>query len=157
MIILNEFIWKEDHYAFHVTNVDAMKSICRDGLIPLCGERSRSVNDDIIGIFFFDHLVSASFWMDVLYENKDITELELLRFNLKDRMWIKHNDNEFYLPNGVFPNDVEYLRIYDPQKQIYLPLNYIDDIDYIDDDYVLKWNSLDEYKPLIKNIKGIFR
>ena len=52
MIILNEFIWRKDHYAFHITNTDAMVNICKQGLKPLSGERSKLVDDDIKDIFF---------------------------------------------------------------------------------------------------------
>lgn len=148
MIILNEFIWREDHYAFHITNVDAMVNICKLGLKPLCGERSMSVGDTTKGIFFFDYLFSASDWIERLYEKKDIYELELLKFNLKNRKWIKRNNDEFYLPNKVFPEKIDYLRIYDIKEGIYLPLNFIDKVD--EKRIVIVWNSLENYRPLVK-------
>ena len=148
MIILNEFIWRQNHDAFHITNTEAMMRICMNGLIPMCGERSRSVGDDTKGIFFFDCLGSVSNWIDLLYRDRDIYELELLRFNLKGRKWFIHNSDEFYLTNKVLPNRIEYLRIYDVENNIYLPLNFID---YIDDKKILVWNGLEEYEPLIKS------
>ena len=147
MIILDEFIWRTDHYAFHLTNDNSMKKICVEGLKPLCGERSQSVNDNFNGIFFFDNIESVSRWIDVLYENKDIYELELLRFNLKNRKWIKKNDDEFYLIHKVLPKKIEYLRLYDNEKNVFLPLNSIDSIDK---QKILTWNSLEYYKPLKK-------
>ena len=153
MIILNEFIWRKDHYAFHITNTDAMANICKQGLKPLSGERSKLVDDDIKGIFFFDCLSNVSDWAEVLYETKDIYELELLKFNLKNRKWIKHNNDEFYLPNKILPGRIEYLRIYDTEKRIYLPLNFIDSVD---EKRIIVWNSLDGYKPLVKNKKQKF-
>lgn len=147
MIIFKEFIWKKDHYAFHITNIEVMKNICRYGLKPQCGERSISVGDNTKGIFFFDYLNSLSKWIDILYKNKNINELELLRFNLKNRKWIKQNNNEFYLPNKVLPERIEYLRIYDIEKNIYLPLNFVDNLN---EKSILMWNRLDNYKPLIK-------
>ncbi len=148
MIILNEFIWREDHYAFHITNVDAMVNICKLGLKPLCWERSMSVGDTTKGIFFFDYLFSASDWIERLYEKKDIYELELLKFNLKNRKWIKWNNDEFYLPNKVFPEKIDYLRIYDIREGIYLPLNFIDKVD--EKRIIIVWNSLENYRPLVK-------
>ena len=153
MVIDKEFIWKKDHYVFHITNTDAMASICSQGLIPLCGERSKSVNDNTKGIFFFDALSSVSDWVNTLYETKDIYELELLRFNIKNRSWkIQSNDpyglNEFYLIRKVLPEKIEYLRIYDTEKNMYLPLNYVDDYKVNKN---LVWNSLDHYNPLIKS------
>lgn len=151
MIIVNEFIWRKDHPAFHITNTDSMMSICTKGLRPLCGERSKLVEDNVKGIYFFDYLGSASNWIDALYNDRDIYELELLRFNLKNRKWIKKNCDEFYLPNKIIPKGIEYLRIYDTEQNVYLPLNFID---YIDEKRILVWNSLDEYKPLVK-VKSI--
>ena len=147
MLISNEFIWREDHYAFHVTSVDSIKEICKEGLKPLCGERSKSVGDNIKGVFFFDYLNSASEWIDVLYKDKNIYELELLRFNLKNRRWIKHNDDEFYLPHIVYPEKVEYLRIYNVERNINLPLTFIDDSS---EKRILVWDDLNNYKPLVK-------
>ena len=149
MIIINEFIWKRDHYAFHLTNKKAIDDISRQGLKPLCGERSKSVGDDTKGIYFFDCLGSVTNWIEALYENKNIEELELLRFNLKNRKWLMNNCNEFYLLNKVSPEKIEYLRIYDPEKEIYLPLNNLDYY-YLDKKLLLKWNSLDNYKSLKK-------
>lgn len=147
MFISDSFVWRNDHYAFHITNTDAIEDIRKEGLKPLCGKRSQSVCDDTKGVFFFDYLGSVSHWIDVLYENKNIYELELLRFNLKNRKWIKQNDNEFYLPNIVLSERIEYLRIYDIEKNIYLPLNFVDNVN---ENRILVWNSLNEYKPLVK-------
>ena len=145
MIIFNEFIWRKDHHAFHITDTKSMNNICIKGLIPMCGERSKLVDDEIQAIYFFDNINSVSDWIDILYKNNDIYELELLRFNLKNRKWIKQNDDEFYLPNKILPEKIEYLRIYDTENNNYLPLNYIDD------NKLLIWNNINEYKPLIKN------
>ena len=147
MIILKEFIWQTDHDAFHITTTDNMEKICKEGLLPLCGERSKSVGDNIEGIFFFDYLGSAPDWMDALYEDKDVNELELLKFNLKHRKWLKQNCNEFYLTDRVAPQEIQYLRIYDKAKKMYLPLNLVDSIEA---PATLRWKHLDKYKPLAK-------
>ena len=147
MFISDSFVWRNDHYAFHITNTDAIEDIRKEGLKPLCGKRSQSVCDDTKGVFFFDYLGSVSHWIDVLYENKNIYELELLRFNLKNRKWILKNENEFYLTNKVKPEKIEYLRILDKEKNIYLPLIFLDE------NKELIWYELDNYKPLIKTKK----
>ena len=147
MFISDSFVWRNDHYAFHITNTDAIEDIRKEGLKPLCGKRSQSVCDDTKGVFFFDYLGSVSHWIDVLYENKNIYELELLRFNLKNRKWILKNENEFYLTNKVKPEKIEYLRILDKEKNIYLPLKFLDE------NKELIWYELDNYKPLIKTKK----
>ncbi len=143
MIIIDEFIWKTDHYAYHITNTDAMRHICNEGLKPLCGERSKSVNDDIKGIFFFENLYMINDWIDALYKNKNIYELELLRFNLKNRKWLMRNIDEYYLTNKVQPNKIEYLRLCDKEQNNYLPLD-------TDKEAVIEWNKLSNYKSLKK-------
>lgn len=147
MIILEEFIWRQDHYAYHLTNTNDIKNIRNVGLKPLCGKRSLSIGDNIKGIFFFDYLGSTIDWIDALYPNTKIYELELLRFNLKNRKWIKHNENEFYLIHNVHPDKIDYLRIHDIENNIVLPLSYI-----IQNNIELEWNNLNEYKPLARKI-----
>ena len=148
MIITKEFIWKTDHYGYHITNIDAMKNICVEGLKPLCGERSKLADDNFNGIFFFDNLYNLNEWIDVLYKNKNIYELELLRFNIKQRKWIIKNPDEFYLIHKVNKEKIEYLRFYDEENDIYLPLN-IENYSS-DNDVKVTWNSLDNYKILKK-------
>ena len=143
MIITNEFIWRIDHYAYYLTNIEAMRYICSEGLKPICGERSKSVNDDIKGIFFFENLYMINDWIDALYKNKNIYELELLRFNLKNRKWLMRNIDEYYLTNKVQPNKIEYLRLCDKEQNIYLPLD-------TDKEAVIEWNKLSNYKSLKK-------
>ena len=118
MLYINDFIWKEDHMAYHVTDKDNMKSICEKGLIPQCGARSKSVDDDSVGIHFSDSIISIiEDWADILYEDKDMESLEILRFNLKGLKWKTHyrGDNhvpgDWYLINRLLPEYIEYLRI----------------------------------------------
>ena len=151
MIILEPFIWRENHYSYHLTNIEAMEGICKNGLIPLVGDRSKSVGDNIKGVFFFDSLYLMNDWIERLYENKDIYQLELLRFNLKGRKWnVRHcyEYDEFYLFNKVVQDKIEYLRLYD-KSGTFLPLNapYYQH----DEEIRILWNSLCDYKPLVKN------
>lgn len=150
MVILKEFIWRKDHTAYHLTNKDSMKSICCQGLKPLCGERSKSVGDNTKGVFFFDLLESVSNWIDWLYKNRDVSELELLRFNIKNRKWFKQDDCEFYLTHKVLPERIEYLRIYDPDNGSFLPLSAIEDTHKKKE---LVWKGLTSYKPLLEDDK----
>ena len=147
MVILDSFILREDHYAYHVTNVNAMKSICQYGLKPLCGERSRSVGDSIKGIYFTDYFFSIFEWIDLLYKDVSVYDLEVLRFNLRYRKWKIKNENEFYLLNKVSPIGISYLRIYDNTINEYLPLNCLEKLDSQKE---LIWNGLNEYSPLVK-------
>ena len=147
MVILDSFILREDHYAYHVTNVSAMKSICQYGLKPLCGERSRSVGDSIKGIYFTDYFYSVLEWIDLLYKDVSVYDLEVLRFNLRNRKWKIKNENEFYLFNKVRPKGISYLRICDKTINEYLPLNCLE---RLDSQKELIWNDLNEYSPLVK-------
>lgn len=53
MIILKEFIWQQDHSAYHITTKENMKKIKEQGLTPKLGERSKSVGDTEKAIYFF--------------------------------------------------------------------------------------------------------
>lgn len=145
MLYINDFIWKEDHMAYHVTTTDNMRSICEKGLLPLRGERSKSVGDDSVGIHFNDSLTSIiEDWMNMLYEDKDRNTLEVLRFNLKGLKWVTscmgdyHVPGDWYLVEKVLPEYIEYLRInnegklehatsmndlyYEEENRIWLPI-----------------------------------
>ena len=82
----------------------------------------------------------------VFVGGKNIYELELLRFNLKDRKWIIRKPNEFYLLSRVSGSDIEYLRIYNKKSGIYLPLDLL----YPTYNKEISWNHLKGYKPLIR-------
>lgn len=143
MIFDKEFIWYKDHYAYHLTDKMNMENIINDGLIPKCGDRSKSVGDTRKAIYFFDSLYSIVDWIDKLYENKDIYKLELLRFNLKRRRWYSQNREigDFYLPYAVPREKLEYLRIIDINGQ-YMFLN--ENLDNMK----LQWEPLSNYKSL---------
>ena len=146
MILLSEYVGDNENYGYHITNNGAMDSICKKGLIPSIGERSKSAGDDIKGIFFFNNLDSVNEWIEKLYKDKDICDLELLRFNLENRKWIIRNSNEFYLMSKVSEDRIEYLRIYNKELKIFLPINLINMS--INNTYL--WYKLEDYKPLIR-------
>lgn len=109
MIILEEFIWNEDHYAYHLTHKHNINKIVTEGLIPMCKERSKANEDTKEAIYFFDNLKNMFDWSYYLY-NASLQELELLRFNLKGRKWFLHNNGEdFYLQKQIKPNEIDYL------------------------------------------------
>lgn len=146
MKVTNDFLWKINYYAYHITNTTAMKDICLEGLKPSVGERSRLAGDDIKGIFFFNNLCFLNNWIDQLYQDRNVYELELLRFNLKNRNWIKRNPDECYFLSSVNERDIEYLRIYNKKSGVYLPLNLL----YPTYNKEISWNHLKDYKPLIR-------
>ena len=149
MVYINDFIWREDHMAYHITTVDNMNGICDKGLLPLCGERSKSVGDDSIGIHFSDSLTSIiEDWMDMLYENKDKNSLEVLRFNLKGLKWKTNYMGDYYVPGDwylvdrLLPEYIEYLRIIN--NGIYEHASDSNDLYYKEDNKI--WIPIKEYR-----------
>ena len=137
MIILEEFIWNEDHYAYHLTHKNNIEKIIKEGLIPLCKERSISKNDVKNSIYFFDRLSNAFDWSYYLYNSANLQELELLRFNLKNKKWFFHNNGEdFYLDSKLLPKELEFL-------------SNIEEVVTEDDlDKQLIWTPIKQYKKL---------
>ena len=128
-----------------------MGSLLHDiALINKVGDRSKSVGDDVKGIFFFDGLPSTNEWIEMLYENANVEELELLRFNLKDRKWIMHNGEDFYLTEGIPANKIEYVRVFDTKNKFYTTIDNLD-YDYVSQ-YLLIWRDLEDYK-VFKGVK----
>ena len=145
----NDFIWREDHMAYHMTGIENIDSIKSFGLIPSCGDRSKYVGDIIKGVYFSDSLIAIiEQWADLLYGKRDRTSLEILRFNLKGRKWITHAYDQYpmpgdcYLVNKVKPCSIDYLRIlhdgilehatsdndlyYKSENQVWLPITEYD-------------------------------
>jgi hypothetical protein len=151
MIICNEFIWKTDQYGYHITSVESMKGICTKGLIPSLGERSKSVGETEKGIFFIYNLYEMHEWINTLYKERNIQELELLRFNLKNRKWHMRvgysiNDlQEFYLVNKVLPERIQYARVFNSNNEELT-------LDTNDKNINITWNNLKDYKPLVKKM-----
>lgn len=121
MIFFEDFIWKTDHYAYHITRTNNLLTIKNNGLIPKCGERSLINNDSRKAIYFFDSLYSIDDWIEALYNNKNIESLELLRFNLKNRKWHSQNSDigDFYLCNPVLPKRIELLKREDEEGHMF--------------------------------------
>lgn len=147
MIVLKEFIWKVDHYAYHVTDKKNLASIAMHGLLPKCGDRSKSIGDTRKAIYFFDCLESVYDWAEWLYEDKNIEDLALLRFNLKRRKWHIQNihEGDFYLDNKVDKEAIELLYVYD-ENHVLVPLNM-----YLNR-YNLEWKKITEDKKIL-NLK----
>lgn len=120
MIFIDEFIWDQDHYVYHLTEKEVMAKIIVEGLKPKCGERSQLVGDIRKAVYFFDSLSKTEFWMECLYASKDLKGLELLRFNLKQRKWkIQCSQVEdFYLLRPVLPQSIEYATLYNEKGEV---------------------------------------
>ena len=171
MIISKEFIWRKDHFVCHLTEETNMSSIINQGLLPSNGKRCQSVNDERVGLFFFDGLYNLQNWAEVLYKNNELEALKILRFNIKNRKWYIDNSNEralgFYLTNKVLPESISYLNITD-KEGIEKPITKLFDLDFLHkidysfynidngkqiiiDDFNLDWQPIKEYK--VKQLK----
>ena len=120
MIFDKEFIWYKDHYVHHLTTKDKMTDIISKGLIPMIGNRSTSINDNNKAIYFFDDLSLIDAWVEELYSDRNKSELELLRFNLKRKKWF-YRDSEigdYYIKKKIEPSDIEFLKIYSSKGKL---------------------------------------
>jgi hypothetical protein len=154
MIFLKEFVWRVDHYAYHLTLNRNIPYIQAKGLVPQTGQNSKAVGDSRRAIYFFDCLGSVLDWISALYPNEDIENIELLRFNLKNRIWGVQNQEigDFYIERPVKVDKLSYLRIYDSYQNLVL-FREIEDIIYGDkSQYQMIWEDLSTYnhKQLIK-------
>ncbi len=156
LIILEEFIWREDCYAYHITHKNKMGEIVSKGLIPQIGERSQSINDNNKAIYFSCSLYSIDEWIDCLYGNKDIDNLELLRFNLKNRKWFIQDPTigDFYVKRAINPERISYLKIFDSDgnisslRNLYMALYSLEA-----KKYQIMWADLLNYDKLEKGLK----
>lgn len=134
MIVTKEFIWKSDHFVCHITEEKNMLSIIKNGLLPLNGERCKSVMDDRNGVFCLDGVHNVQYWIEELYEQYELETLKLLRFNLKERKWYIDNSNDYafgmYLPHKVLPQKLDFLQMKDSSGEI-LPLTKLLDLDFL--------------------------
>lgn len=132
-----ENIWHEDHIAYHITQKKYIESIKKIGLQPVCGKRSREANDTRKAIYFSDTLYLVEQWIERLYKEKNKYELELLKFNIKEKNWYSKDDEigDFYLLKPILPENIEILNKYDELENPYT-------IDKIQQQKKLKWDKL---------------
>lgn len=110
MLFDEEFIWRKNHFVYHITKKENIEGIIKKGLVPQIGDRSKLIGDNTKGVFFFDSPSFLEFWIYELYENNTINDIELLRFNLKNRKWFSKDREigDFYTPNIILPSRIEY-------------------------------------------------
>lgn len=148
MIILEPFIFHQNHYAYHIAHNNNMDEIINKGLLPNCGLRSRLAGDSRKAVYFFDSLYSVNDWIDRLYNNKDVENLELLRFNLKGLKWYIQNQliSDFYLLNPIEKQKLSYLRIINQNGEL-CNLSHIDKTLYDKEcQSKLFWHEVKNYK-----------
>ena len=66
-------------FAFHVTKREYMDGIVKNGLLPLNGDRSKSVGEEDNGynrIYFFTNSNNMKEWITDLYTNQNIYHIE---------------------------------------------------------------------------------
>ena len=170
MIVMKEFIWYSDHFVFHITEEKNMLSIMENGLLPLNGDRCKSIMDERQGVFCLDGLYNVENWAEILYGKSDLETLKLLRFNLKRRKWYMDNSNPnafgMYLPYKVLSNKLDYLKMIDSNGEN-LPFTKLFDLDFIYkidesfnniennkeiiiDNCSLSWEPIHQYKKQLK-------
>lgn len=127
MILSDEQIQNFKLYGYHITTTNKLKMIKNDGLVPKCGERSKSVGDTREAIYFFPALVLIDNWIKVLYDKKDRASLELLRISLKgldftmtDMVGSGNIFGDWYTMNKVLPEKIEFLRRIDSDGNQFL-------------------------------------
>lgn len=70
------------HYSYHLTPKEKIEDIKKLGLIPLCGENSKSIQDYIEAIYFFLNLHRLSDWGSVLFHDV-YHEASLIRIDMR--------------------------------------------------------------------------
>ena len=132
-----EFFCNEDHTAYHITQKKYIESIKKYGLQPMCGRRSIESQDTIKAIYFSDTLYLVEQWIEQLYKLKNKQELELLKFNIKEKTWYSKDETigDFFLLKPILPETIELLNKQDENNNSYT-------IDNITKQKTLIWNKL---------------
>ena len=106
-------------YGYHITEINNLKLIKKEGLVPKCGKRSREIGDYRKVIYFFPALILMDNWRKVLYKDTNSASLALLRFNL-DNVDITITDKDswdlfgdWYTKDPISPEKIEILKCLD--------------------------------------------
>lgn len=110
-----EFTLKFDYPAYHITERRNLNSILDNGLISMCGNRSLEVSDTRKAIYFFCHFDLLYDWIELLYKDKAIDELILLRFNLKNRHCYTQDPfmDDYYTRGRIRSDKLDFLCVYE--------------------------------------------
>ena len=153
-----------DTYVYHLTNVTAMMDIKKEGLKPMVGDRSKSVGDNIEGIFYFYNLEDMNSWLNAIYDTSNKYGVELLRFNIKGLRYHVHEMDidglyiDHYISEAIPRDKIEYARLYDSKTRLLQPLNTKLSTS------IVTWSPLKRYKPIqprkalyLSNKRSFFR
>lgn len=131
-------IYETSRYVYHLTPESNLNGIIEKGLIPQCGPNCKRIDDISVGIHFAPSLDDIlNFWVDALYDEKDIESLKILRFNVQNRR-IKELCSAVYPAPGdwialdkINPEEIDYLTNpneeyveYFEEKQMWLPIKH---------------------------------
>ena len=115
--------------AFHLTkkeNLYGEKGICYNGLIPTCGERSRSIGDMRSVVSFSSKYYTLPVWMIYLYPGVDTNDLCVLSFEMDRKDCFNHiNDTEFFTYNSMPPEKINIVNFYDKKTLKEIPFQYL--------------------------------
>ena len=114
---------------FHLTkkeNLYGENGICSKGLIPTCGERSKSIGDGRCVISFSSKYYTLPVWMIYLYPKVDPSDLCVLSFEIDKKDCVKHiNNTEFYTYNCIPPEKISIVSFYDKRTLEEIPFQYL--------------------------------
>lgn len=127
--------------AFHLTKIENLygkEGICAKGLIPTCGERSKSIGDTRCVISFTSKYYTLPIWWLYLYPETDPNELCVLSFDIDKKRCIKHiNDTEFYTYDYIPSENINIANFYDKRTMKKIPFIYLNEgaITYYDNSF----------------------
>lgn len=125
----NKVIDKKKIRAFHLTkkeNIYGENGICSKGLIPTCGERSRSIGDKRSVVSFSSNYYTSPVWMIYLYPGVDPSDLCVLSFEIDKKDCINHiNDTEFFTYNTIPPEKINIVSFYDKKTLEEIPFYHL--------------------------------
>ncbi len=115
--------------AFHLTkkeNLYGENGICSKGLIPTCGERSKSIGDSRYVISFSSRYYTLPIWRMYLYPKVDTNDLCVLSFEIDKKDCVNHtNDTEFFTYNSIPPEKINIVNFYDKNTLKEIPFQYL--------------------------------
>ena len=90
--------------------------LLKKGLLPKCGERSKSINDTRVGVCFTNDFYTLPVWYMHLYSHSEKSDLCVLSFQIDDSLCVNHvNKTEFITYKAIKPENI-YLTSFLDQK-----------------------------------------
>ncbi len=100
-------------YGYHITEIGCLDVIRSNGLMPMCGDRCQLIGDETQAVHFFRDLDNVNKWINLLYKDKDVRTLKLLRFRLNEKKYMVRSwaGDDFYLDDCVFSKEIDCLNL----------------------------------------------